>query len=78
MRRKKVEWRRHRRITALLARGVEAARIIAAATRDGEEVTTAIETLTRVARAGDSGSPKRARGTRLTNIFHVSSFREIF
>ena len=77
MRRKKVEWRLLRRITVLLERGVKAARIIAVATRDEEEVTTAIES-TRVARAGYTGSRKRARGMRLTNIFHVSSFRVFF
>jgi len=46
------------------------------ATRDEEEVTTAIAS-TQVARAGDTGSPRRAPGTRLTNIFHVSLFCEI-
>lgn len=73
MRRKKVEWRHLRRITALPARGVEVARIIAAATRDEEEITTAIGST----RAGDTESRNVARGMRLTNIFHVSSFRAI-
>jgi len=69
MRRKKVEWRHLRRITALLERGVEAARI-AAATLDEEEVTTVIETII-LAPAEDTGSQKGARGMRLTNIFHA-------